>query len=153
MRRTGEAEEQIQRTLALDRNYAHGYMMLGMVRLQAGDPRAAIASMRRATELGDFYPHVSGILGSAYAASGDRAAALDVLADLTKRSKNEYIPAFAFAVIYASLGDTEQGLKSLQRGIAERDVFLAENFFDPLLGPLRKEPEFAKIERAMGLRR
>jgi hypothetical protein len=72
----------------------------------------------------DFYPHVSGILGSAYAAS---------------------------AVIYASLGETEKGLKSLERGIAERDVFLAENFFDPLLDRLRKEPEFAKMERAMGL--
>jgi TolB-like protein/Tfp pilus assembly protein PilF len=153
MRRTREAEEHIGRTLALDRNYAHAYMVLGMIQLQAGDPRAAIASMRRATELGDFYPHVSGILGSAYAASGDSAAALDVLADLTRRSKSEYIPAFAFAVIYASLGETEQGLKSLQRGIAERDVFLAENFFDPLLDPLRKKPQFAKIESAMGLRR
>jgi hypothetical protein len=47
----------------------------------------------------------------------------------------------------------EEGLKSLQRGVAERDVFLAENFFDPLLDPLREEPEFAKIERAMELRR
>ena len=108
--------------------------------------------MQRATELGDFYPHVSGILGSAYAASGDRAAALEVLADLEKRSKNEYIPQFAFAVIYASLGDKEQGLKALERGVAERDVFLAENFFDPLLDPLRKEPGYAEIERAMGLR-
>ena len=81
MRRTREAEEQIRRTLALDQNYAHGYMMLGMVRLQAGDPE------RRSPQCGGRQSWVtsiltSGILGSAYAASGDRAAALDVLADL-----------------------------------------------------------------------
>jgi tetratricopeptide (TPR) repeat protein len=153
MHRTREAEEQVRRTLALDRNYAHGYMMLGLIQLQARDPPVAIASLRRATELGDFYPHISGAMGSAYAASGDRTAGRQVLADLTKRSKNEYIPPFAFAVVYAGLGEKEEGLKSLQRGIAERDIFLAENFFDPLLDPLRKEPGFAKIEEAMGLKR
>jgi hypothetical protein len=128
-------------------------MMLGLVQLQARDPAAAIASLRRGTELGDFYPHISGAMGSAYAAAGDRAAALEVLADLKNRSKNEYIPPFAFAVIHAGLGEKEQGLKWLQRGIAERDIFLPENFFDPLLDPLRKEPEYAEIERAMGLTR
>ena len=93
------------------------------------------------------------LLGHAYAASGDRAAALEALADLRKRAEKEYIPPFAFAVVYAGLGEKDRGLEWLERGIAERDIFLPENFFDPLLDPLRKEPEFAKIERAMGLKR
>ncbi|MDQ3222402.1 MAG: tetratricopeptide repeat protein, partial [Gemmatimonadota bacterium] len=151
MHRTREAEEQVRRTLALDRNYAHGYMMLGLIQMQAGDPRAAIASLRHATELGDFYPQITGTLGSAYAALGDRPAALKVLADLRKRSAKEYIPPFAFAVVYAGLGDRDRGLEWLERGIAERDIFLPENFFDPLLDPLRDDPRFTEIERRMGL--
>ena len=49
MRRTREAEEHIRRTLALDRNYAHAYMVLGMIHLQAGDP----ASRDRLDAAGD----------------------------------------------------------------------------------------------------
>jgi serine/threonine protein kinase/Flp pilus assembly protein TadD len=151
MHRTKEAEAQVRRTLALDRNYAHGYMIFGLIQIQAGDPRAAIASLRRATELGDFYPHISGALASAYAASGNRAAALRELADLRKRSMNEYVPPFAFAVIHAGLGEKARGLDWLKRGVAERDIFLPENFFDPLLDPLREEPRFKEVERRMGL--
>ena len=44
------------------------------------------------------------------------AAALEVLADLKQRSTSEHIPPFAFAVVYAGLGETERGLKSLQGG-------------------------------------
>ena len=70
-----------------------------------------------------------------------------------ERAEKEYIPPFAFAVVYAGLGEKDRGLEWLERGIAERDIFLPENFFDPLLDPLRQEPEFAEIESAMGLRR
>jgi tetratricopeptide (TPR) repeat protein len=151
MHRTGEAQEQVRRTVALDRNYAHGYMILGLTQLQAGDPTAAIASLERAIELGDFYPHISGALACAYAAAGDRAAALTELANLRKRSANAYVPPFTFAVIYAGLGEKTRGLEWLERAVAERDIFLPENFFDPLLDPLRSEPRFAEIERRMGL--
>jgi eukaryotic-like serine/threonine-protein kinase len=153
MHRTGEAQEQVRRTLALDRNYAHGYMILGLTQLQAGDPGAAITSLRRASELGDFYPHISGALAVAYAADGDRAAALKELANLRKRASTEYVPPFAFAVIHGGLGEKTQGLEWLERGIAERDIFLPENLFDPLLDPLRGGPRFAQIEKRMGVRR
>jgi serine/threonine protein kinase/Tfp pilus assembly protein PilF len=153
MHRTKEAEEQVRHTLALDRNYAHGYMILGLIQLQAGDPRAAIASLEQATELGDHYPHTSGALASAYAAAGNRAAALNELANIRKQSANKYVPPFTFAVIHGGLGEKARGLEWLERGIAERDIFLPENFFDPLLDPLRGGPRFAEIERRMGLTR
>jgi eukaryotic-like serine/threonine-protein kinase len=126
-------------------------MMLGLTQIQAQDYPAAIESLRRATELGDAYPHISGALGHAHAASGDPAAALGLLAQLRKRMVKEYVPPFAFAVIYAGLGEKERGLEWLQRGIAEKDIFLPENFFDPLLDPLRDDPGFKEIERGMGL--
>jgi serine/threonine-protein kinase len=152
LHRTKEAEEQVRRIIALDRNYAHAYMILGLVQMQAGDPAAAIASLRHANELGDFYPHTSGALASAYAAAGDRAAATQLLDDLRKRKAKEYIPPFAFAVVYASLGDKTRAIELLERGIADKDIFLPENFFDPLLDSLRNEPRFAEIERKMGLK-
>lgn len=42
----------------------------------------------------------------------------------------EYVSPFAFAVTYAGLGDTTRVLEWLEKGIDQRDILLAENFFD-----------------------
>ena len=148
---TSEARDQVRSTLELDRNYAHGYFMLGLIQIQAGDHPGAIASFRHAIDLGDNYPQVDGSLGYAYAVSGDRKAALGILDDLRKRSAREYVPPFAYALVYAGLGDVTQGVDWLLKGVAQRDIFMPENFFDPLLDPLRKDPRFARVRTRMGL--
>jgi tetratricopeptide (TPR) repeat protein len=150
-RETREAEDQVRRTLELDQNYAHAHFMLGLIQIQAGDPRGAIASLRHAIDLGDFYPQTIAALGYASAASGDRKAALRVIDELGKRSSKEYVPPFAFAYVYAGLGDVTKGVAWLLKGAAQKDIFMPENFFDPLLDPLRKDPRFAEVERKMGV--
>jgi len=151
MHRNEEAVEQVRRTLALDQNYGHGHFLLGLAQLQQGQHAAAIASLRQALEFGGFYPHVAAGLAFAYAVSGDRAAAKRLLEELRVRSAREYVPPFAFAVAYAGLGDVTRGIEWLHRGIDERDIFLPENFFDPLLDPLRGDPRFTRVVQRMGL--
>ncbi len=127
--------------------------MLGLIQIQAGDHGEAIASFRRAIELGDHYPQVDASLANAYARHGNRAAAFTVLEGLRKRSAHEYIPPFAYALVYAGLGDVTNGVDWLLKGVVERDIFMPENFYDPMLDPLRKDPRFGEVERKMGLRR
>ena len=55
------------------------------------------------------------------------------------------------AAAYAGLGDATKGLDWLNRGIDEKDIFIPENFFDPLLDPLRKDPRFARILERLNL--
>jgi len=150
---TREARAQVQRTIELDRNYAHVHFMLGLTQIQAGDYGEAIASFRRAIELGDHYPQVDASLANAYTRHGNPAAALRVLEDLHKRSAQEYIPPFAYALVYAGLGDVTKGVDWLLKGVVQRDIFMPENFYDPMLDPLRKDPRFVQVEKAMGLRR
>jgi hypothetical protein len=60
------------------------------------------------------------------------------------------------ALAYAGQGDLTRGFAQLVRAIDERDMFLPEDFFDPLLDPLRRDPRFASIEarmRSSGTRR
>jgi len=151
MHRNEEAVEQIGRTLALDQNYAQSHFRLGLVQIQQGHYAEAIASLRHAVELGATYAHVRAGLAVAYAASGDRAAARKLLEEFKKPSAREYVPPFAFAIAYAGLGDTTRGIEWLHRGIDERDIFLPENFFDPLLDPLRGDPRFTRVVQRMGL--
>jgi len=52
---------------------------------------------------------------------------------------------------YAGLGDATRGIEWLNRGIDQRDIYIPENFFDPLLDPLRKDPRFRRVLTRMGL--
>ena len=151
MHRSDDAVAQIRRTLALDQNYAEGHLRLGLVQIQQGHYAEAIASLRRALALGGFYPGVAAGLAFAYAASGDRTSARKLLQDFKRRSATEYAPAFWFAAVYAGLGDNTRAIEWLQKGIDQRDIYIPENFFDPLLDPLRRDPRFPRVLMRMGL--
>jgi serine/threonine-protein kinase len=149
--RNDEAEARIRQTLELDPNYAQAHWRLGLVQIQQRRYPEAIASIRRAIDLGVFYPYAAAGLAFAYAASGDRDSALSVVNDLKQRSGRELIPPFSIAAGYAGLGDVNQGLEWLNRGIDEKDIYIPENFFEPLLDPLRKDPRFRQVATRMGL--
>jgi hypothetical protein len=41
----------------------------------------------------------------------------------------------------------------LNRGIDQHEIYIPENFFDPLLDPLRKDPRFNEVLTGMDLAR
>jgi len=151
MHRNDEAAARIRQILDLDPNYAGAYMRLGFVEIQQHRYTEAIASLKRSITLGAFYPQAASAIAFAYAASGNRKAAMDVVNDLKQRSARELIPPYTIAVGYAGLGDATQGIEWLTRGIDQKDFYIPENFFDPLLDPLRSDPRFARVVARMGL--
>jgi serine/threonine-protein kinase len=151
MHRNDEAATRISQILDLDPNYAGAHLRLGFVEIQQHRYTEAIASLKRSIELGAFYPQAASAIGFAYAASGNRKAAMDVVSDLKQRSARELIPPYTIAVGYAGLGDATQGIEWLNRGIDQKDFYIPENFFEPLLDPLRSDPRFARVVARMGL--
>ena len=152
MHRSDEAASRIRQTLELDPNYAQARFRLGLVQTQQHRYPDAIASFKRSLDLGVFQPQGAAGLAFALAASGDRAGAMAVVRDLERRrSGKDLIPPFMIAAAYAGLGDATKGLDWLNRGIDEKDIYIPENFFDPLLDPLRKDPRFAQILERMNL--
>jgi serine/threonine-protein kinase len=151
MHQNDEAEARIRQALALDPNYAQAHVRLGFVQIQQRRYSEAIASLKRAIDLGVFYPYGASALAYAYAASGDRAAARGVIDDLKRRSARELVPPVHIAIAYGGLGDVTQGIAWLNRGIDQHDIYIPENFFEPLLDPLRSDPRFARVLTRMGL--
>jgi eukaryotic-like serine/threonine-protein kinase len=149
--RPDEAMGQLESMRRLDPTFAHTYFVLGMIHIQRGAGQEAIASLRHALDLSGFYSHIAAALCAAYARAGDTAAAIRTLHDLERHSKTEYVAPFAFAIAHAALGNKTEAFTWLRKGIAEHDLFLPENFFDPLLDPIRADPRYAEIARAMGL--
>jgi serine/threonine-protein kinase len=148
MHRSAEAESRIRLALDLNPNYAQAHWRLGLVQIQQRRYPEAIASIQRSIDLGVFQPYAAGGLILAYAASGNREAARKVLEDLEHRFPREYIPPVSIAIGYGALGDTTRGLEWLNRAIDQHDIYIPENFFEPLLDPLRKDPQ---VLRRMGL--
>jgi serine/threonine-protein kinase len=153
MRRYGEAEAQLRETLALSPNYPHGLYVIGQVYLQQHRYREAIDAMRRALDLGGFQEDLAGALAYAYAASGDTAETARCTAELEQRLANGSTGPFALALAYAGQGKLDQAFAHMDRAIQVRDIFVPEDFFDPLLDPLRADPRFAGVEKRMGITR
>ena len=78
---------------------------------------------------------------------GRHADAEAVLAKL--RASNGDGPAYQYATIYAQWGETAKALDWLEAAVRLHDTGLAYLKTDPLIDPLRKEPRFQAIERAL----
>ena len=57
--------------------------------------------------------------------------------------------AYEYAAIYAQWGETCEALDWLETALRLRDPFLASLKTDPRIDPLRKEPRFQAVERAL----
>jgi serine/threonine-protein kinase len=105
--------------------------------------------MRKAVQLSPDSPAFIANLARAYVASGKRSEAVKLLSDLKKRSTANYSNAAEIAVIYVSLGDTDQAMNWLEKGYQER--FNPGVLLRPGFDPLRSERRFQDLRRRIGL--
>jgi tetratricopeptide (TPR) repeat protein len=152
LHRYDEAIARLKQVLDLDPDFAFAHQRLGEVYLRKGWHAEAIAELERAADLG-WSTHTLNkpLLVHAYAASGDRARATQLVRDLTSRAARGYVPPFAIALAYTGLGDKEQALAWLERAVATHDPDVIGVGSSPLLDPLRGDARFARLVRRMGL--
>src|SRR5207237_7124070 len=107
-----------------------------------GAREAAIVECQKARALNDD-PAVLGLLGRAYGLSGNKLEAEKILGQLKELSKQRYVAAYSFALVYLGLGDKEEALRWLEQSYQDRagsDIGYIR--VDPLLDPLRGDPRF-----------
>lgn len=105
----------------------------------------AIQHFRRAGSLAPNNPALLMELGHALAVSGDKPAALAVLADLQALAKLRYVPVAYYAGIYLGLGDKEQTFMWLDRAVKERDDRVIYLAVEPMADPIRSDPRFQAL--------
>ena len=99
-RRYDEGMTQLRKTLELDANNPLAHHALGWSLHWKGKTVDALAEFQKAAALDDL-PWYKGSLGHAYAASGDRAKAEQILRDLDELAKKQYVsPASRGSVIW-----------------------------------------------------
>ena len=109
----------------------------------------AVAELQKAVQLSGRSPTCIANLARAYVASGKKSEALKLLSDLKKRSSPGYSNASEIAMIYASLGDTDQAMNWLEKGYEER--FNPGVLLRPGFDPLRSDPRFQDLVHRVGL--
>jgi tetratricopeptide (TPR) repeat protein len=146
--RYDEAIEHCKKLLEVDPNFFPAHRYLGLAYEQKGMYAKAIEEFQKGVKLSGN-PLMLSLLGHAYAASGMKAEADRVLADL-RQQKQRYVSPYMAAGIYAGLGDKDEAFSWLERSHAERDIWLVNLKVDPVFAPLRADKRFAEMLRRIG---
>src|SRR5438046_3606228 len=143
-RRYDDATVQIKKTLELDPASTLAHHLLGCCLLWKGDTTGAIAEFQRSKIMvtGDWY---QGLLGYAYAISGDRPKAEQILRELEEMAKRQYVSTTAFADIHLGLGEKEKALDWLEKSYQDQESACWYLKVDPIYDNVRNEPRFQAL--------
>jgi len=149
-RRYDDAIVQITRTLDLDPASTLAHHLLGCCFLWKGDTTGAIAEFQRSKIMvtGAWY---QGLLGYAYAISGNRPKAEQILRELEQMAKRQYVNSTAFADIHLGLGEKQKALDCLEKSYQDQESACWYLKVDPIYDSVRNEPRFQAILKKIGL--
>ncbi len=149
-RRYDDAMVQVRKTLELDPTSTLAHNLLGRCLLGKGDTAGAIAEFQQSkiNITGAWY---QGLLGYAYAISGDRPKAEQILRELEAQAKRQYVNSSAFAAIYLGLGEKEKALDWLDKAYENQESACWLLKVDPIYDSMRNEPRFrALVQKVFG---
>jgi TolB-like protein/DNA-binding winged helix-turn-helix (wHTH) protein/Flp pilus assembly protein TadD len=151
-RSTDEAIQQSEKVLELDPNFAVAHYQLGQAYCQKHLYTAAIQELNKAVQLSDSNPTFIAGLAYAYATSGDRGKAMELLKRLEKAQSNSSAPASSasqIAIVHVGLGENDQAMQWLET--ARNDRFNPSVLLRPCFDPLRRDGRFVDLLHKVGL--
>jgi TolB-like protein/DNA-binding winged helix-turn-helix (wHTH) protein/Tfp pilus assembly protein PilF len=149
-RQYDNAIDKLDRTLEIEPNFALAHLDRGLSYEQKGKWREALDDLETARRLDDT-PLNAAILGEAYALSGDKSRAGQILGELQDRAKREDVSALYPAIIYAGLGEKDAAFSGLEGAFEERATYLLGLKTAALYDPLRSDPRFDDLLKRMRL--
>jgi TolB-like protein/Tfp pilus assembly protein PilF len=151
-RRYDEAIAQLRKTLEIDPTFYYTHFNLGIALQLKGDAPAAIAEYTKAQQLSDDL-FVQVLLAAAKAQSGDKDAAIQILAELEELSQHRYVTSYWRTLLYLSLGNRDEAIRRLEQAIADHESLTITMIkVDPKLDPLRGDPRFeALVQEVVGV--
>src|SRR5712671_4088693 len=144
-RRYDEAIAQLRKLLEMDPGYYYAHVDLGQVLAAKRAFGEAISEYQKARALNDD-PFILGLLGHAYASSGNKTEALKMLDQLKEVSRQRYVSLFSFAIVYLALDDKPEALRWLEQCYQDRaGADIGWIRVDSLLDPLHRDPRFEAL--------
>jgi DNA-binding winged helix-turn-helix (wHTH) protein/Flp pilus assembly protein TadD len=133
------AMEQAWRTLAMEPRFAPAQLSLGLACQQMGRLEEAVVEFQNARVCSANHPAATAALGHAYAITGQRPEAEELLHELERLSQNRRVSAYWVGLVYAGLGENRNAVKWLKQACDDRDVWLGWLAVEPRFDRLRSE--------------
>lgn len=146
-RRYSDALPPIQQALAIDPDFFPTHSVLGFLYQQTGKPDAAIEEYRKAYRLSGGNIVQLAYQGFVLGQMGRRAEAEQIITTMNQIAQSRFVPPFAFALVYAGLGDREAAFQWLEKAYEVRDVGLVFLPADPKWDSLRSDKRFQSLLR------
>jgi TolB-like protein/Tfp pilus assembly protein PilF len=144
-RRYDEAIAQLRKTLEIDPTFYIAHDNLGVVFQLRGDVPTAITEYTKALQLSDDL-RSRVFLATAKAQSGDKEAAMRMLAELEELSRDRYVRSYWRVLLYLGLGNRDQAIRWIEQGIADHEgLAITWIKVDPRFDPLRGDPRFEAL--------
>jgi tetratricopeptide (TPR) repeat protein len=121
--------------------------ILGLVLEQTGDFEAARVQFEKISAENRTPAHLA-IFARLCIVTGHADEGRKILAELTDRARQHFIPAYSRAVIHLALGEKEEALTLLENSFDERGIFQGSYGSiktDKRMDGLRSEPRFQKL--------
>jgi non-specific serine/threonine protein kinase len=152
MRQFEPAIKQLQHAIDLDPTFSFSYWFLSITYAQNGQFEEAIASAEKANQFSKGNALTMGTLGSLNGRAGRTAEARQLLEELTARRRSAYVPASALAIVHRGLGERQESLEWIAKGIEERDPIIVTALkASPTYDSVRSHPAFPALLRKMNL--
>jgi tetratricopeptide (TPR) repeat protein len=146
--RWDEGLEQLRKTLEMNPQFSQAYFYIGDAYMEKEEYEEAITAYKKASRI----PWVAGLLGYAYARSGEKDKAMRILQELEEQSKERYIRSSSVFVIFLGLGEIDKALEWAEKAYNERDPFMPFiNLYVPEKDRIRSDPRFNALLKKMNL--
>jgi tetratricopeptide (TPR) repeat protein len=150
-RRTDESVAHLEEALEMDPHFSMAHAFLASAYQQKGMFDKSIVESQKAVESFDSSANRIALLGYAYAVAGKRREAQQTLSRLKTLSREQYIPPYQTALIYAGLRRKDEAFDWLEKAFQDRYYMMAFLKVDPRWDMLRSDPRFAGLLRRTGL--
>ena len=147
-----QAIQQCRKILDMDQNGAAAHFWLGLAYEQKGMYEEAIAELQEANSLiQGGHSTVAAALGHAYAVSGNKGKARELIEGLKEQSRRRHVSPYLIAIIYIGLGEKERAFEWLEREYNDRSGGFTHIKVDPRFDALRSDQRFGDLLMRAGL--
>ena len=126
-------------------SFSPTHVLLSRVYLMKGLYREAVVESEKNLALTSRNSLALASLAYVHARSGERSQALQLLDELRALSKQRYVSSYAFALVYAGLGEKDETFAWLEKAYEERSGSLPYLKVNPTWDPLRSDPRFEAL--------
>ncbi|MGH9838611.1 MAG: tetratricopeptide repeat protein [Blastocatellia bacterium] len=140
-----------EKALEMDPHFVPAHWFLGWGYVQKGMFAEAAGAFQKAVSISGGNSWVLADLGHAYAVSGQKAKAREIIGQLEMKSRRQYVSPYEMALVYAGLNEREQALAWLRKAFEDRAWQLIFLRVEPKFDPLRADSRFTALLRDVGL--